>query len=116
MYILKIAGKDQVSFGPVPVMMVVKNIWSTVQSGLDHTPRGRRKDPHPPPPNFASSDKFHPANKPYMTGPSLLSCSRKRTTLPPSYLITFECLDLPERLNLPERPPKYRKDQRIIGN
>ena len=24
-------------------------------------------------------------------------------------------LDLPERLELPERPPKYRKDQRIIG-
>ena len=28
----------------------------------------------------------------------------------------FGCLDLPERLELPERPPKYRKDQRIIGN
>ena len=26
------------------------------------------------------------------------------------------CLDLPERLKLPERPSKYRKDQRIIGN
>ena len=25
------------------------------------------------------------------------------------------CLDLPERLELPERPPKYRKGQRIIG-
>ena len=25
-------------------------------------------------------------------------------------------LDLPERPKLPERPPKYRKDQRIIGN
>ena len=24
-------------------------------------------------------------------------------------------LDLPERPELPERPPKYRKDQRIIG-
>ena len=29
---------------------------------------------------------------------------------------TNRCLDLPERLELPERPPKYRKDQRIIGN
>ena len=26
------------------------------------------------------------------------------------------CLDLPKRLELPERPPKYWKDQRIIGN
>ena len=26
------------------------------------------------------------------------------------------CLDLPERPELPERLPKYRKDQRIIGN
>ena len=24
-------------------------------------------------------------------------------------------LDLPERLELPERPPKYQKEQRIIG-
>ena len=24
-------------------------------------------------------------------------------------------LDLPERLELPERPPKYQEDQRIIG-
>ena len=30
MYELKIAGTDQVSFGPVPVLMVVKIIWSTV--------------------------------------------------------------------------------------
>ena len=30
MYGLKIAGTDQVSFGPVPVLMVVKIIWSTV--------------------------------------------------------------------------------------
>ena len=29
MYGLKIAGTDQVSFGPVPVLMGVKNIWST---------------------------------------------------------------------------------------
>ena len=29
MYELKIAGTDQVSFGPVPVLMVVKIIWST---------------------------------------------------------------------------------------
>ena len=29
MYGLKIAGTDQVSFGPVPVLMVVKIIWST---------------------------------------------------------------------------------------
>ena len=28
----------------------------------------------------------------------------------------FGCLDLPKRPELPERPPKYRKDQRIIGN
>ena len=28
-YGLKIAGTDQVSFGPVPVLMVVKIIWST---------------------------------------------------------------------------------------
>ena len=27
MYRLKIAGTDQVSFGPVPVRMVVKIIW-----------------------------------------------------------------------------------------
>ena len=27
---MKIAGTDQVSFGPVPVLMVVKIIWSTV--------------------------------------------------------------------------------------
>ena len=26
------------------------------------------------------------------------------------------CLDLPERLELPERPPKYQKDQIMIGN
>ena len=25
------------------------------------------------------------------------------------------CIDLPERLQLPERPPKYRKDQIIQG-
>ena len=31
MYGLKIAGTDQVSYGPVPVLMVVKIIWSTVQ-------------------------------------------------------------------------------------
>ena len=30
MDVLKIAGTDQVSFGPVPVLMVVKIIWSTV--------------------------------------------------------------------------------------
>ena len=30
MYGLKRAGKDQVSFGPVPVLMVVKIIRSTV--------------------------------------------------------------------------------------
>ena len=30
MYRLKIAGTDQVSFGPVPVLMVVKIIRSTV--------------------------------------------------------------------------------------
>ena len=29
MYRLKIAGTDQISFGPVPVLMVVKIIWST---------------------------------------------------------------------------------------
>ena len=29
MHRLKIAGTDQVSFGPVPVLMVVKIIWST---------------------------------------------------------------------------------------
>ena len=29
MYGLKIAGADQVSFGPVLVLMVIKNIWST---------------------------------------------------------------------------------------
>ena len=29
MYRLKIAGMDQVSFGPVPVLMAVKIIWST---------------------------------------------------------------------------------------
>ena len=29
MYGMKIAGADQVSFGPVPVLMVVKIIWST---------------------------------------------------------------------------------------
>ena len=29
MYGLKIAGTDQVSFGPVPVLMVDKVIWST---------------------------------------------------------------------------------------
>ena len=29
MYRLKIAGTDQVSLGPVPVLMVVKIIWST---------------------------------------------------------------------------------------
>ena len=29
MYGLKIAGTDQGSFGPVPVQMVVKIIWST---------------------------------------------------------------------------------------
>ena len=34
MYRLKIAGKDQVSFLPVPFLMVVKIIWSTVVSGL----------------------------------------------------------------------------------
>ena len=27
----------------------------------------------------------------------------------------FQYLDLPKRPELPERPPKYRKDQRIIG-
>ena len=32
MYGLKIAGMDQVSFGPVPVLMVVKIIWSTDNS------------------------------------------------------------------------------------
>ena len=30
-------------------------------------------------------------------------------------LLTAGSLDLPERPELPERPPKYRKDQRIIG-
>ena len=30
MYELKIAGTDQVSFGQVPILMVVKIIWSTV--------------------------------------------------------------------------------------
>ena len=30
MYGLEIAGMDQCSFGPVPVLMVVKIIWSTV--------------------------------------------------------------------------------------
>ena len=30
MYGLKIAGRDQVSFGPVPVLMEVKIIWSPV--------------------------------------------------------------------------------------
>ena len=30
MYGLKIAGMDRVSFGPVPVLMVVEIIWSTV--------------------------------------------------------------------------------------
>ena len=30
MYGLKIAGMDQVSFGPVPKLMVVKNILRTV--------------------------------------------------------------------------------------
>ena len=34
MYRLKIAGMDQVSFGPVPVLMVVKIIWSTVNLTL----------------------------------------------------------------------------------
>ena len=29
MYRLKIAGMDQVSFGPVPVLMIVKIIWSS---------------------------------------------------------------------------------------
>ena len=29
--------------------------------------------------------------------------------------ISRGCLDLPERLELPERPPKYRKDQRIYS-
>ena len=29
--------------------------------------------------------------------------------------ISSRSLDLPERPELPERPPKYRKDQRIIG-
>ena len=32
MYGLKIAGTNQVSFGPVPVLMLVKIIWSTVYS------------------------------------------------------------------------------------
>ena len=32
MYGLKIAGTDQVSFGPVSVLMVVKIIWSTGQT------------------------------------------------------------------------------------
>ena len=30
MYGLILAGTDQVSFGPVPILMVVKIIWSTV--------------------------------------------------------------------------------------
>ena len=30
MYKLKIAGRDQVSFRPVPILMVVKIIWSAV--------------------------------------------------------------------------------------
>ena len=30
-------------------------------------------------------------------------------------LLLSRSLDLPERPELPERPPKYRKDQRIIG-
>ena len=29
MYRLKIAGTNQISFGPVPILMVVKIIWST---------------------------------------------------------------------------------------
>ena len=29
-YKLKIAGRDQASFGPVPILMVVKIIWSAV--------------------------------------------------------------------------------------
>ena len=33
MYRLKIAGTDQVSFGPVPVLMVVKIIWSIEIAG-----------------------------------------------------------------------------------
>ena len=32
MYGLKIAGRDQVSFGLIPVLMVVKIIWSTVKN------------------------------------------------------------------------------------
>ena len=32
MYGLKIADTDQVSFGPVPVLMAVKIIWSTAIS------------------------------------------------------------------------------------
>ena len=40
MFGLKIAGTDQVSFEPVPILMVVKIIWSTGQyiqlSNLSH--------------------------------------------------------------------------------
>ena len=34
---------------------------------------------------------------------------------PFSVIVVNRYLDLPERPELPERPPKYRKDQRIIG-
>ena len=33
----------------------------------------------------------------------------------PSEPALVSYLDLPERLELPERPPKYQKDQSIIG-
>ena len=41
MYRFKIAGMDQVSFGPVPVLMVVKIIWSTAQIFLPFNPTHR---------------------------------------------------------------------------
>ena len=32
--LMKIAGIDQVSFGPVPLLMVVKVIWSTAEGTI----------------------------------------------------------------------------------
>ena len=54
MYGLKIAATDQVSFGPVSVLMVVKIIWSTVvkkslkldwERDRNSDPKTRKKNP-----------------------------------------------------------------------
>ena len=110
MYGLKIANTDQVSFGPTSTRT------EGSQNYLEHCLVMLGPPPPPPPPpkqgenewdrlkgpkplpsstqNLPQVKQFHPVNKPNMTGPSLLSCSRKCTTLSPSYLLFLFYLNI----------------------